>query len=120
MDGIGSLRVLHVNLFGELETERILHEHTHERCDVSKDVVGDGERSPWQRSRCLAIRQLNARAEACCGHVKIGAGAAWNVRCAPRLAVWCCVSYSWPPRNARSPAILTHWPTKPKNTAHRA
>jgi len=28
-------------LFGELETERILHEHTHERCDLSKDVDVD-------------------------------------------------------------------------------
>jgi hypothetical protein len=25
-----------VGSFGELETERILHEHNHERCDVSK------------------------------------------------------------------------------------
>jgi hypothetical protein len=32
-----------VDLFGELEAERILHEHTHERCDVSKDLVVDGD-----------------------------------------------------------------------------
>jgi len=40
MYGIWPLRVMHVDLFGDLETERILHAHTYARCRVSKDVQG--------------------------------------------------------------------------------